>query len=58
MLKPSLMLLLDDNQCLASAVSRYQQVLDDTLNRMAPIKSREINIRNNGTVTRLQLKKG
>ena len=28
--------------CLASAVSRYEQVLADTLNQMAPIKSRVI----------------
>ena len=39
--------LLDDNLCLASAVSRYEQVLEDTLNRMAPITSRLITFRNN-----------
>ena len=36
--------LLDDNLCLASAVSRYEQVLADTLNQMAPMKSRLITI--------------
>ena len=39
--------LLDDNLCLASTVSRYEQVLEDTLNQMAPIRSRLITIRNN-----------
>ena len=37
--------LLDDNLCLASAISRYEHVLEDTLNQMAPIRSRLI--RNN-----------
>ena len=39
--------LLDDNLCLASAISRYEHVLEDTLNQMAPIRSRLITIRNN-----------
>ena len=39
--------LLDDNQCLASAISRYEQFLEDTLDQMAPIRSRLITIRNN-----------
>ena len=37
----------DDNLCLASVVSTYEQVLEDTLNQMAPIRSRLITIRNN-----------
>ena len=36
-----------DNLCLASAVSRYEQVLADTLNQMAPIKFRVIIIHTN-----------
>jgi len=39
--------LLDDNLCLASAISRYEHVLEDTLNQMAPIRSRLVTIRNN-----------
>ena len=39
--------LLDDNLCLASAVSRYEQVLADTLNQMTPIKYRVITIHTN-----------
>ena len=52
--------LLDDNLCLASTISRYEQVLEDTLNQMAPIRSRLILfvIMHHGTVTRFQLKKG
>jgi len=53
---------LDDNLCLASAVSKYAQVLVDTLDQMAPIKSRLITIQSNaswyGDGIRLQLKKG
>ena len=37
---------MDDNLCLASAISRYEQVLEDTLNQMAPIRSRLITIHN------------
>ena len=37
----------DDNLCLASVVSTYEQVLEDTLNQMAPFRSRLITIRNN-----------
>ena len=39
--------LLDDNLSLASAISRYEHVLEDTLNQMTPIRSRLITIRNN-----------
>ena len=39
--------LMVDNLCLASAVSRYEQVLADTLNQMAPIKFRVIIIHTN-----------
>ena len=39
--------LLDHNLCLPSAVSRYEQVLADTLNQMTPIKSRLITIHTN-----------
>ena len=39
--------LLDDNLCLAFAISKYEHILEDTLNQMAPIRSRLITIRNN-----------
>ena len=38
---------MDDNLCLISAIFRYEQVLEDTLNQMALIRSRLMAIRSN-----------